>query len=109
MHGSKTTQNSEQLSRMVLDALPAAIYTTDAAGKITYFNQAAVEMAGRTPEPGDEWCVTWRLYMPDGTPLAHDQCPMAVALREQRSPNGLTVRAFLLCLFPRRCETRAAP
>jgi two-component sensor histidine kinase len=33
----------------------------------------------------DEWCVTWKLYRPDGTPLPHAECPMAVALREGRS------------------------
>ena len=33
----------------------------------------------------DEWCVTWKLYWPDGTPLPHDQCPMAVALKEGRA------------------------
>jgi PAS domain-containing protein len=62
----------------LLDALPAAIYTTDAAGRVTFFNQAAVEFSGRTPELGtDRWCVTWRLYWPDGRPMAHDECPMA--------------------------------
>jgi PAS domain S-box-containing protein len=73
----------------LLSAIPAAIYTTDADGKITYFNEAAVELAGRTPTLGsDEWCVTWKLYWPDGTPLPHDQCPMAVALREGRPVRG---------------------
>jgi PAS domain S-box-containing protein len=68
--------------RELLNALPAAIYTTDAAGRITYYNAAAVGLAGRTPTIGsDEWCVTWRLYRPDGTLLPHDQCPMAVALK----------------------------
>src|SRR4051812_44111576 len=58
------------LYRSILDVLPAAIYATDAEGKVTYFNRAAAELAGREPEIGrDEWCVTWRLYMPDGTPL----------------------------------------
>jgi PAS domain-containing protein len=28
----------------VLRALPAAVYTTDAAGRITFFNEAAAEM-----------------------------------------------------------------
>jgi len=28
--------------------------------------------------------VSWKLYRPDGTPLPHDQCPMAVALKEGR-------------------------
>ncbi|WP_245283642.1 PAS domain S-box protein [Bradyrhizobium sp. URHD0069] len=78
-------QESERQLQELLAAIPAAIYTTDAEGKITYFNEAAVELAGRTPALGsDEWCVTWKLYNPDGTPLPHDQCPMAVALKEGR-------------------------
>jgi PAS domain S-box-containing protein len=82
-------RESERHYRDLLDALPAAIYTTDAAGRITFFNEAAAELAGRRPKLGsDEWCVTWRLYWPDGTPLAHDQCPMAVALKEKRPVRG---------------------
>jgi PAS domain S-box-containing protein len=78
-------QESEQRLQELLAAIPAAIYTTDAVGKITYFNQAAVELAGRTPTLGsDEWCVTWKLCHPDGTPMPHDECPMAVALKEGR-------------------------
>ena len=76
--------------RELLDALPAAIYTTDAAGRITYYNAAAVQLAGRRPEIGsDEWCVTWRLYWPNGTPLPHDECPMAVALKTGRPVRGM--------------------
>ena len=79
-------EQSEQHLQDLLAAIPAAIYTTDAEGRITYFNQAAVELAGRTPTIGsDEWCVTWKLFNPDGTPLPHDQCPMAIALREGRA------------------------
>jgi PAS domain-containing protein len=37
--------------RDLLDALPAAIYTTDATGRITFFNQAAVEFSGRRQRP----------------------------------------------------------
>lgn len=82
-------RESERRLTELLAAIPAAIYTTDAQGKITYFNQAAVDFSGRTPELGsDEWCVTWKLFMPDGTPLPHDQCPMAVALREGRAVRG---------------------
>jgi len=75
--------------RELLDALPAAIYTTDAAGVITSYNQAAVEFSGRTPEIGnDQWCVTWRLYWPDGRPMARGECPMARALNEDRPIRG---------------------
>ncbi|MCA0016385.1 PAS domain S-box protein [Mesorhizobium sp. B292B1B] len=82
-------RESERHLQDLLAAIPAAIYTTDQQGKITYFNEAAVELAGRRPVIGsDEWCVTWKLYWPDGTPLPHDQCPMAVSLREGRPVRG---------------------
>ena len=81
-------RESERHMRDLLEALPAAVYTTDAAGRITFFNKAAVEMAGRTPLAGEEWCVTWRLYTPDGVPLPHDKCPMAISLREDRPVRG---------------------
>jgi len=35
--------------RALLDALPAAIYTTDAEGRITFYNEACVAFAGRRP------------------------------------------------------------
>lgn len=82
-------RESEQHMRDLLEGLPAAVYTTDANGRITFFNKACIEMAGRTPQLGDEWCVTWRLYTPDGAPLPHDQCPMAVALKEDRAVRGV--------------------
>lgn len=76
--------------RALLEALPAAIYTTDAAGRITYYNEAAALLAGRRPVLGEDlWCVTWRLYEPDGTPLPHECCPMAVTLRENRAVRGV--------------------
>jgi PAS domain S-box-containing protein len=72
--------------REMMDALPAAVYTTDIEGRITHFNSACVELSGRTPVLGsDHWCVSWKLYRPDGTPLSHDECPMAIALKEGRA------------------------
>jgi len=79
----------ERYVRDLIEALPAAIYMTDAEGRITFYNEAAVAFAGRRPVVGqDQWCVTWRLYQPDGTPLPHDQCPMAIALKEDRPIRG---------------------
>jgi PAS domain S-box-containing protein len=73
----------------LIDAVPAAIYVTDAAGRITYFNDAAAAFWGWRPTlHSDRWCGSWRLYWPDGTPMPHDQCPMAVALKEGRSIRG---------------------
>nr|WIE90780.1 PAS domain S-box protein [Mesorhizobium sp. WSM4875] len=71
--------------RQILEALPVAIYTTDNEGTITYYNQVAAELAGQEPEIGkDKWCVTFKLFTPDGKPLPHDECPMAIALKENR-------------------------
>ena len=82
-------RDNEQRLQDLLAAIPAAIYTTDTAGKITYYNEAAVEFSGRRPTIGsDKWCVSWKLYWPDGTPLPHDQCPMALALKEGRPIRG---------------------
>ena len=71
--------------RPLLDELPVPIYTTDAAGEVTYWNRACVEFAGREPQLGeDRWCVTWKIYTTTGEFLPHDKCPMAQAIREQR-------------------------
>ena len=80
---------SETRFRGMIDALPAAVYTTDADGVLTHFNPAAAEASGRTPVLGtDRWCVSWKMYRPDGTPLPHDECPMAVSLKEGRAIRG---------------------
>jgi PAS domain S-box-containing protein len=72
-----------------LDTLGVAVYTTDRQGGITYFNEAAVALWGRRPELGETWCGSWRLYWPDGRPMAHDECPMAVALQQDRAIRGV--------------------
>jgi PAS domain S-box-containing protein len=74
--------------RRFLDALGVAVYTSDARGRITYFNDAAVALWGRAPEYGELWCGSWRLFWPDGRPMRHEECPMAVALLEQRPVRG---------------------
>lgn len=72
-----------------IDALAVPAYVTDPDGQVTYCNQHCVVFAGREPELGsDRWCVTWKLYTMLGDPLPHDQCPMAVAIREQRVVRG---------------------
>lgn len=75
----------ELRSRRVLEGLPAAIYTTDATGHIVFYNQAAVALWGCRPELGrSQWCGSWRLLWPDGRPMAHNECPMALALQSNR-------------------------
>jgi len=95
---AKPEQHSEQVrlnghqpaSDALLQGLPTAVYTTDAAGRITFYNQAAAELWGVGPELSkSEFCGSWKLYAPDGTPMPHDECPMALALRERRPIRGM--------------------
>jgi PAS domain S-box-containing protein len=80
--------------REALEALPAAVYITDPAGRITYYNEAAATLWGHHPELGkSEWCGSWKLFWPDGRPLPHGDCPMALAVTERRQIRGVEVVA----------------
>lgn len=95
--------SGDEYFRTLVNALPAAIYTTDTVGHITYYNEAAAELWGHRPELGrSEWCGSWKLFWPDGREMPHGECPMAVTVREQRAvreieaiaerPDGTRVR-----------------
>src|SRR5246500_1795653 len=74
----------------LLEALPVAVYTTDAAGRITFYNRAAAQFWGHNPELGtSQWCGSWKLYWPDGRPLPHDECPMAMTLKTGEPVRGV--------------------
>ncbi len=76
-------------ARRLLDAVGVAVYTTDAAGTLTYYNEAAANLWGWRPAIGDQrWCGSWRILAPEGSLLPHDQCPMAVCLKEARAVRG---------------------
>jgi len=78
-----------ETSRPLLDAMASAIYTTDRNGIITYFNPAAADLWGREPEVGISlWCGSLRIRLPDGTPLAHEDCPMATCLKSGKPINN---------------------
>jgi len=86
-HGSRPADTGYDEYR-ILDALGVAVYATDPAGLITYFNEAAVEFWGWRPALGEEWFGSLRLFWPDGSPMAHGECPMALTLREGRPIRG---------------------
>jgi PAS domain S-box-containing protein len=86
---AENEHDPERSFREALETLPAAAYTTDAAGRITSFNPSAVDLWGQSPELGkSQWCGSWKLYRLDEQPLPHDMCPMAVALKEDRPVRG---------------------
>lgn len=69
----------------LIEGLPAAIYTCDTEGRITFFNQAAADLWGRVPEIGkDLWCGSLKVFDASGLPLNLDKCPMAITLKEKR-------------------------
>jgi PAS domain S-box-containing protein len=77
--------------RRLLEKLPAGAYTCDSNGLITYYNQTAVQIWGRAPKlnnPVDRWCGSFKLFSTDGTPITHDQCWMALALKTDAEFTG---------------------
>lgn len=84
----RVRQRTEELStsearyRHLIHALPTAIYTCDAEGLITLYNQAAVELWGRAPLIGREmWCGAARTYLLDGSVVPANAGPMAKTIQ----------------------------
>jgi len=73
----------------MLNQLGVAVYTTDPEGRVIFYNEAAAQFWGRRPELGELWCGSYKLFHPDGTPMPHDTCPMAIALKEGRELRGV--------------------
>ena len=82
-------RNQEKAFRRLLEALPAAIHTTDTAGRITFCNKAAIDLWGVNPELHKDKCSDiGRLYYPDGTLMPVDLCPTKLCLMERRAVQG---------------------
>jgi PAS domain S-box-containing protein len=80
---------TEKRYRQVVFSLPAAIYSTDAQGRVTLYNEAAVALLGREPEIGkDLWSSQYKMYRLDGAELPADQCPMAKTLKTGSGVRG---------------------
>ncbi|ELR73033.1 Cyanobacterial phytochrome B [Fulvivirga imtechensis AK7] len=76
----------------LIEQLPVAIYACDMQGRITFFNEAAVKLWGRTPVLGkDLWCGSWKIYDTGGVPMSLGDCPMAIALKEKRDVLGYEI------------------
>ena len=76
--------------RLVLEALPAAIYVTDQDGRVRFFNRAAEHLCGRTPRLHiDKWCVTHGLFDTDGRRLLPEDAPLARTLSQGVEIHGV--------------------
>jgi PAS domain S-box-containing protein len=72
----------------LLEALPVAVFVTDAEGRIVFHNSAAAELWGDRPEPGGRWQESWQLRWLDGRPMPYDQSPMALTLKAGHPVRG---------------------
>lgn len=85
-------RTTEKQYRQLVQALPAAVYTCDAEGRIQIYNEAAIELWGQSPQIGKAlWCGSYRIYRTNGEELPFDQSPVALALKEGRSIRGIEI------------------
>ena len=90
----KALRESEKRYRRLVEVMPAAMYTIDAEGRITFYNEQAAVIWGRRPKLGDpdeRFCGSLRLRRPDGTLLPHSETPMAEALASGASCHAAEV------------------
>jgi PAS domain S-box-containing protein len=85
-----TTSSSSTLLNLgsqayMVELFPMAAYAVRAPdGVIAWFNSRAAELWGRVPVVGDtdeRFCGAYKLYLADGTPMAHCDTPVALALK----------------------------
>ncbi|MEQ1798517.1 MAG: chemotaxis protein CheB [Lacibacter sp.] len=82
-------QQSGIYFRQLVKELPALVYSCNTMGQLTYYNDEAEKIWGRTPEIGkDLWCGSYKLLNSDGSGLAAEKSPMAMAVKEARSIPG---------------------
>ncbi|MBA5862452.1 MAG: PAS domain S-box protein [Nitrospira sp. CR1.1] len=88
--GISDLKQGERNLANLLETLPAAVYTTDAEGRITRYNQAALDLWGRQPPLGvSRWSGSWRQYWTDGRLMPASECPLAQSLALNRPIRGL--------------------
>ena len=88
-------RESEERMQQLVSLMPAAIYTCDEVGRITYYNKRAVELWGREPElvsNAEKFTGSYRLRRPDGGLLPPDQSAMASAIRHGESVHDTEVQ-----------------
>lgn len=73
----------------ILASLQTAVFAVDVEGRLTYFNAAAERLSGTKLTLGEKrWCVGRRVMRLDGSPIALEDLPVVVALREGRPVRG---------------------
>src|ERR1043166_2647199 len=73
---SLSLQQALRASDEILELLPIATSVCDATGRILQYNQRAVELWGRAPEPRqthDDFTSTCKFFGPSGETLPHSK------------------------------------
>src|SRR6476469_2086377 len=80
---------SEEKFRQLTNLMPVGVYTTDKNGVITFFNDSAVKLLGRTPRLNDStdlsFSGSFKMYTPQGAVIPQHEYPMAKALGFKQS------------------------
>lgn len=64
---------------------PVPFYICDSEGKIIYFNKAASQLWGRSPQQDrDSWTGALKLFHADGSPMLPENSPMAGVIRGEQ-------------------------
>jgi PAS domain S-box-containing protein len=77
-------RESEKRMRQLTFLMPAAVYSCDEEGQITFFNRRAAELWGREPNlknNQEKYCGSFRALGPDGSQIPHSQSLMAMAVK----------------------------
>ncbi|WP_324719922.1 PAS domain S-box protein [Salinimicrobium sp. HB62] len=79
--------------KQLLENSPVASYTCDAEGKLTWFNEAAVQLWGRKPVLYKEfWCGSWKIFYPDGSLMVQEDYPVARVLKTGKEEGKSEIR-----------------
>lgn len=79
---------TEQQYRILVNSLPAAVYTCDKDGNITFFNSIAERFWGYTPDIHDssiKFCACFKVWSLDGKLIPPEETPMAISIATGRA------------------------
>ena len=85
---SPIEQLAESRYQYLTNSDSTGVYSCDASGVITFYNNHAADLWGRKPALGDthqRFCGSHMLYRVDGNFMPHDHCPMADVLAGKAS------------------------
>lgn len=83
MHETKSgyhhSMEDNEIQQLLLQQLPAAVFTCNSQGVITYYNTAASELCGNIPLVGDyKYSDFLTIYKDNGRPLHQDKHPLII-------------------------------